>query len=147
MAIATINPQSFEGRLTSRNGSTRSRRWEGTVVPAATSSMPVAARRAARARMMRRRRRSLAGLATLVGVIALAWPGSAFGGTTKYGVLTDTGQIGRWHSGVVYVVQPGDTITTIAKLVSPEHPELVRRALVASLRSDVVVPGERVVIP
>jgi hypothetical protein len=97
--------------------------------------------------MMRRRRRTLAGLATVVAVIALAWPGSAFGGTTKYGVLTDTGQIGRWHSGVVYVVQPGDTVWTISQLVSPEHPELVRRALVASLRSDVVVPGERVVIP
>ena len=55
--------------------------------------------------------------------------------------------IGRWHSGAVYVVQPGDTLTTIAQLVSPENPDVVRRALVTSLRSDVVVPGERVVIP
>jgi hypothetical protein len=97
--------------------------------------------------MMRRRRRTVIGLLSILSVVALAWPGSAFGGTTKYGVLTDTGQIGRWHSGAVYVVGEGDTIDTIARLVSPSHPELVKRELIASLRSTVVVPGERVVIP
>ena len=148
MAIATINPNGFERRPVSTTplGQTR-RRSTGVVVPTAPVAMPLAARRAARARMMRRRRRTAIGLLSIVSVIALAWPGSAFGGTTKYGVLTDTGQIGRWHSGAVYVVQQGDTIDTIAKLVSPSHPEIVRRELVHSLRSTVVVPGERVVIP
>ena len=147
MAIATINPRTLEREIAPRRTPTGTRRSIGVVVPAPRSAMPVAARRAARARMMRRRRRSMVGLVTVVAVVALAWPGSAFGGTTKYGVLTDTGQIGRWHSGAVYVVQPGDTLTTIAQLVSPENPDVVRRALVTSLRSDVVVPGERVVIP
>ena len=148
MAIATINPNGLQHRPVSTTplGQSR-RRTTSVVVPAPRAAMPLAARRAARARMMRRRRRTVIGLLTIVSVVALAWPGSAFGGTTKYGVITDTGQIGRWHSGAVYVVQQGDTIDSIAKLVSPSHPELVRRELVHSLRSTVVVPGERVVIP
>ena len=148
MAIATINPNGFESRPVSNLplGQVR-RRSAGVVVPTTRTQTPLAARRAARARMMRRRRRTAIGLLSIVSVIALAWPGSAFGGTTKYGVLTDTGQIGRWHSGSVYVVQTGDTIDSIATLVSPTHPELVRRELVHSLRSTVVVPGERIVIP
>ena len=148
MAIATINPNGYENRTVSPYplGQTR-RRSTAVVIPAPTTAMPLAARRAARARMMRRRRRSAIGLLTIVSVVALAWPGSAFGGTTKYGVSTDTGQIGRWHSGAVYVVHEGDTIASIARLVSPSHPELVKKELVASLRSTVVVPGERIVIP
>lgn len=148
MAIATINPNGYEPRpvSTAPLGQVRCR-TAGVVVPTTRTQTPLAARRAARARMLRRRRRTAIGLLTVVSVIALAWPGSAFGGTTKYGVMTDTGQVGRWHSGAVYVVQQGDTIDTIAQLVSPSHPELVRRELVHSLRSNIVVPGERVVIP
>ena len=48
---------------------------------------------------------------------------------------------------MVYVVQPGDTVDSIARLVNPVQPQLARRDLVAELRSDVVVAGEHVLIP
>lgn len=116
-------------------------------VAAQRQSVPLAVRRAARARMMQRRRRTFLGLTILMAVIALAWPGSAFGGVTKYGVNMDIAMNSRYHSGTVYVVGEHDTIDTIAVAVSPTHPEIVRRALIRSLRSSVVTPGEHVVIP
>jgi hypothetical protein len=59
----------------------------------------------------------------------------------------DVAMSSRYHSGTVYIVGENDTIDTIAKAVSPQHPELVRKALVTSLRSSVVTPGEHVIIP
>jgi hypothetical protein len=111
------------------------------------TQVPLAIRRAARIRMLQRRRRTFFALSVLIAVVALAWPGSAFGGVTKYNVNMDVAMSSRYHSGTVYIAGPHDTIETIARAVSPEHPELVRRALVASLRSTVVTAGEHVLIP
>lgn len=107
----------------------------------------LAQRRASRARMLRRRRRSLAVLALSAGLVILAWPGHAFGGTTGSGLPTDLATSADLASGMVYVVQGGDTVSSIAALVNPLDPRLARRALVAELGSDVVVPGEHVLIP
>jgi predicted anti-sigma-YlaC factor YlaD len=107
----------------------------------------VANRRAARARMKQRRRRS-AVVALLVGTfVLLAWPGHAFGGTNGVGLSTDLATSSTLSSGMVYVVQPGDALTSIAQIVNPVDPSLARAALVRELHSSAVVTGEHVLIP
>ena len=140
MAIGTVTTPRWQGRVEVDRLAPRR-------VEAQRVHVPLAVRRAARAKMMQRRRRTFFGLTALIAVIAIAWPGSAFGGVTKYNVNMDVAMSSRYHSGTVYVVGAHDTIDTIARAVSPEHPELVRKALVSSLRSTVVTPGEHVVIP
>ena len=109
--------------------------------------VPVSRRRAARARMLRRRRRFMLGVAAVVTLVVLAWPGHAFGGVIGAGVLSDQGADNTLGAGQVYVVQPGDSVRSIAQLVNAENPAAARRALVAELHSSVVVPGEHVLIP
>ena len=107
----------------------------------------VANRRAARARMKQRRRRSAIALLFVASLILLAWPGHAFGGTNGAGLSTDLASSSTLASGMVYVVQPGDTVASIARLANPVDPSLVRNALVEELHSSVVVTGEHVLIP
>jgi len=107
----------------------------------------LAQRRAARARMLQRRRRTLVALAMTVGLVILAFPGHAFGGVTGAGLPTDLADSSVLASGVSYVVQPGDTISSIASLMNPLDPSTARRELVRQLESKVVVPGEHIVIP
>jgi hypothetical protein len=107
----------------------------------------VANRRAARARMKARRRRSVLVAAVLASLVLLAWPGHAFGGTNGVGLSTDLATSSTLSSGMVYVVQPGDTEDSIARLLNPVDPSLARHALVAELRSNAVVAGEHVLIP
>ena len=104
-------------------------------------------RRAARARMMRRRRRTLLALALTLGLVILAWPGHAFGGETGGGLSGDLANSSVLASGMNYVVQPGDTITSIARMMNPVDPNVARTVLVHELDSSVVVPGERILIP
>jgi hypothetical protein len=107
----------------------------------------VANRRAARARMKQRRRRSAIAALVVGSLVLLAWPGHAFGGTNGVGLSTDLASSSTLSSGMVYVVQAGDTVNTIATLVDPVNPSLARRALIYELRSSVVVAGEHVLIP
>ncbi len=107
----------------------------------------VADRRAARARMKVRRRRSVGVAAVFVSLVLLAWPGHAFGGTNGVGLSTDLATGSTLSSGMVYVVQPGDTVSSIARLLNPVQPSLAVRALEGELRSTVVVAGEHVLIP
>lgn len=107
----------------------------------------LAQRRAARARMVRRRRRTLVIAALIAGLVVLAWPGHAFGGENSVGLSTDLATSSVLSAGMDYVVQPGDTVDTIARLINPVQPVLARRALVRELGSAVVVPGEHVIVP
>jgi len=107
----------------------------------------LAQRRAARARMMRRRRRSVVALALMAGLVVLAWPGHAFGGVTGAGLPTDLANSSVLASGMQYVVQPGDTVGSIARLMNPIDPSIARTALVHELGSTTVVAGEHVLIP
>ena len=116
-------------------------------VPRYQSGPLVANRRAARARMKARRRRSALAAAVMVSLVLLAWPGHAFGGTNGVGLSTDLASGTTLASGMVYVVQPGDTIASIARSLNPVDPALARVALVHELRSHVVVAGEHVLIP
>ena len=107
----------------------------------------LAKRRAARARMMKRRRRTLLGLVLVLGLVILAWPGHAFGGETGAGLPTDLANSSVLASGMNYVVQPGDSLNSIARMINPVDPNVARADLVRELDSSVVVPGERILIP
>lgn len=107
----------------------------------------VANRRAARARMKARRRRSALVALVAISMVVLAWPGHAFGGTNGVGLSTDLASSATMSSGMVYIVQPGDTLWSIARSLNPVDPKVARAALVDELRSQVVVAGEHVLIP
>ena len=107
----------------------------------------LATRRAARARMMQRRRRTLVATLLVAGLVVLAWPGHAFGGTTGAGLSTDLASSSTLASGMVYVVQPGDTVSSIAREMNPVDPSVARALLERELESSVVVVGEHVLIP
>ena len=109
--------------------------------------LPLAQRRAARALMIRRRRRTLIALALLAGLTILALPGVAFGGVSNGGLSSDSNSNATLSSGMVFVVQPGDTVNSIARMINPADPSTAPSALVHELGSKVVVPGERVLIP
>ena len=110
-------------------------------------ALPVAARRAQRARAKAQRRRVSLGAAVLASLVILAWPGHAFGGSNGVGLSSDLASSSTLSSGMVYVVQPGDTVATIARLANPVDPAIAQRAIVSELHSDVVVTGEHVLIP
>ena len=107
----------------------------------------LARRRAARARMIKRRRRTLVVAALTLGLVILAWPGHAFGGETGAGLPVDLANSSVLASGMNYVVEPGDTVDSIARMMNPVDPDVARSDLVRELDSSVVVPGERILIP
>jgi hypothetical protein len=111
------------------------------------SGPTLAQRRAAHARMIQRRRRTLVGLGLALGIVILSWPGHAFGGVTGSGLPTDLANSSVLASGMVYVVQPGDNLMTIARSVNPVNPAQARADLVHELHSSVIVPGEHILIP
>jgi hypothetical protein len=97
--------------------------------------------------MMKRRRRTVVASGLLLGLVILAWPGHAFGGETGAGLPSDLANSSILASGMNYVVQPGDSVTSIAQMMNPVDPKVARTDLVRELDSSVVVPGERVLIP
>ena len=106
-----------------------------------------AARRTHRAVARRRRRVAVAIVALGAGLVMLGWPGAALGGMTGTGLPSDLATGSSLASGMVYVVQSGDTVESIATALNPINPAFARAALVRELHSDVVVPGEHVLIP
>ena len=111
------------------------------------SGPTVAQRRAARAIMLKRRRRTLVVLALLAGLTILALPGVAFGGVASSGLSSDLNNGATLAPGMVFVVQPSDSLTSIARLMNPADPSKARDQLVHELGSTVVVRGEHVLIP
>lgn len=107
----------------------------------------LAQRRASRERMLQRRHRSLAALVLLGALTVLALPGHTFGATTGTGLSTDLANSSVIASGMDYVVQPGDTVNSIARDINPVNPVAARSLLVRELASSVVIPGEHVLIP
>jgi hypothetical protein len=107
----------------------------------------VGQRRRQRARVLQRRRRALVAFVLVGALTILALPGHTFGATTGAGLSTDLADSSVLASGMDYVVQPGDTLNSIARDVNPVQPTLARSLLVRELGSSVVVPGEHVLIP
>jgi hypothetical protein len=80
-------------------------------------------------------------------LILLALPLRALGAVTVDGRATPGGAPAGLAPGAAYVVQPGDTLRTIALRVNPAALRSIESALARSIGSRTVVPGERVVIP
>jgi hypothetical protein len=97
---------------------------------------------------LRVRRRRAAAIALVVGLLVLlALPVSALGGRpiTATPPALSAGSPGH---GVVYVVQPGDTLWSIAsRLEGSGNPRPLVEELSAQLGSGTVFPGERIVLP
>jgi hypothetical protein len=115
--------------------------------PAIRRGVSLRERRLERARVLQRRRRAAAALVLLGALTILALPGHMFGATTGAGLSTDLAGSSTLASGMDYVVQPGNTVNSIAREMNPANPSLARSLLVRELGSTVVVPGEHVLIP
>jgi hypothetical protein len=115
--------------------------------PAVRRGVSLRQRRLARAHVLQRRRRAAAAVVLLGALTILALPGHVFGATTGAGLSTDLAGSSTLASGMNYVVQPGDTVNSIAREMNPVNPSLARSLLVHELGSSVVVPGEHVLIP
>jgi hypothetical protein len=103
----------------------------------------LAERRAQRLRVLQRRRRVVAALSLgLVATFLILSPApSASAGS---GALSSSSAL---SAGQTYVVQGGETLSTIARLVNPEHPSIAYSALRKEIGSTVVIPGEHLLIP
>lgn len=95
------------------------------------TGVPLAVRREARELRRKRRIRLYAGLVLAGALVILLMPGAAFGGVTGTGLSTDIASSAELASGMVYVVQPGDTLSSISKMVNPVSPQKARTVLVA----------------
>ncbi len=111
------------------------------------TGVPLSVRREARELRRKRRIRLYAGLVLAGALVILLMPGAAFGGVTGTGLSTDIASSAELASGMVYVVQPGDTLSSISKMVNPVSPQKARTVLAAQLGSSVVIAGEHILIP
>jgi hypothetical protein len=100
----------------------------------------------ARAAAVRRRHLLLAVLAVaLLACLALPWSGAGKAALARPGP-TPVGSTLSPHS--VYVVQPGDTLWSIAERLDPQgDPRPTMATLAAQVGGDIVRPGERLVLP
>jgi hypothetical protein len=108
---------------------------------------PLSERRHARDLARRRRHRALAALVVCGALAVLAMPGHLLGATSGTGLSNDLASSSVLASGMNYVVQPGDTVSSIARDMNPTNPAEARVLIVHELGSSVVVPGEHVLIP
>lgn len=103
----------------------------------------VTVRRRARVTRQTRRRRAVAGLLVAGALALLALPVSALGGRAATAAPS-----GHVTGGVTYVVQPGDTLWSIAtRFEQGGDTRALVRALAAETGSAAVAPGERLVVP
>jgi LysM domain len=84
-------------------------------------------------------RRMVLGLVVVGLLILLALPIRAIGGHPIAGSAPAAGQ--------VYVVQNGDTLTSIARQVAPDRADALVARLAAEAGSSTIVPGEHLLIP
>jgi hypothetical protein len=103
--------------------------------------------RALNGSIVRRRRRLVLG-AVVVALVLLSFPLQALGGKTVTGQSAPSGVTAGLPDGSLYIVQPGDTLASIAHRINPggDQAALIR-ALRTTVGSPVVVPGEHIVLP
>jgi hypothetical protein len=121
----------------------------GVPMPASERALhPGSARqRAVRPSSVSLRRRRVGLAVVLLSVVLLALPLRALGAVTVDGRPTPGAVPAGLAPGSVYVVQPGDTLRSIAQQVDPGAVAATVRALAASTGASTVVPGEHVRIP
>jgi hypothetical protein len=86
-----------------------------------------------------RRRRLVLGLVVAVLLVLLMLPIRAFGGKPLAATVPTAGQ--------QYIVQSGDTLATIARQVDPGNVSGMTQRLAQEVGSNVIVPGEHLLIP
>ena len=120
-------------------------------VPAVRRAAPLVTARppaaAIRAQTLSRRRRTAVVALVLVAVALLALPLRGLGAITVDGRATPGGVPAGLAPGSRYVVQPGETLASIARMVNPAAATTIAHELFVSTGSSTVVPGERVTIP
>lgn len=94
-----------------------------------------------------RRRRAAVAVSALAAIVVLSLPIRALGAVTLAGQDTPGGVTAGLAPGSTLVVQPGDTIHSVAMRVNPNDTTQIARALVVEVGSTTLVPGEHVVIP
>lgn len=118
---------------------------EAFFVPAAPG---VSARRRPRVSSRVRRRRLALGALVVGLLVALAFPVSALGGRPVPATTPAAGSSATRAGATVYVVQPGDTLWSIASRIDGTgDPRSLVKALEARLGTSTVVPGQRITIP
>lgn len=95
-----------------------------------------------------RRRRIAVGVFSALVLLVLSLPIQALGGITSTGKLAPSGVVGGLQDGSLYVVQPGDTVASIAHALNPTGDQAALQSKIRSIvGSSVVVPGEHVLLP
>ena len=95
-----------------------------------------------------RRRRMLVGASVVAALLVLSLPIQALGGKTVTGQSALSGVTSGLPDGSIYVVQSGDTVSSIAHRINPDGDQAALvRALRTTVGSPVVVPGEHIVLP
>jgi hypothetical protein len=114
--------------------------------PQVSRPLDVTLRRARRAALQRRRRTILVSGAVAALAVGLALPIGALGGAPA--PSPHPGTRPATAGEIVYVVQPGDTLWSIAaRLDRGGNPRALAEALARETGSATVVPGERIVVP
>ena len=100
------------------------------------------------ARTVVRRRRLLVCLLVGMAMVLLSLPVQFLGGQTSTGQVALSGVTSGLPDGSIYIVQSGDTLSSIAHRINPMGDQAVLvRALRTTVGSSVVVPGEHIVLP
>jgi hypothetical protein len=111
------------------------------------TGVEVSVRRRARTSRRLHRRRVATALVVLGLLVLLALPVAALGGRPLDG-HPSAPPAGTSGHQVTYVVQPGDTLWSIASRLDPgRDPRPLVRELASRIGSQVVYPGERIVLP
>ena len=118
------------------------------LVPTLAPAGPTLAQRQS-VRRQRQQTRRRVGVASLIALtfLALLTPASIWGGINAAGASADVTSGSVLASGNVYVVQPGDTLTSLGAQLNPTDPRAGYRFLVHLVRSTVITPGEHLRIP
>ena len=94
-----------------------------------------------------RRGRAAVAVSVLAAVVLLALPIHALGAVTVAGQATPDAAPAGLAPGSTIVVQPGDSIDSVAMRINPSDAVQLERSLANEVGSNTLVPGEHIVIP
>lgn len=114
---------------------------------AARNARPGALARPVAVSVRVRRGRAAVAVSVLAAVVLLALPIHALGAVTVAGQATPDAAPAGLAPGSTIVVQPGDSIDSVAMRINPSDAVQLERSLANEVGSNTLVPGEHIVIP